>query len=52
MTLVYIGLGTTGLFAAIAAAQVIPTVKRWYRNDPYASRTERRVKTTIVQKGE
>lgn len=50
MTLVYIGMGASGILAAMTVAEVVPTIKRWAKGDPYANRTGRRVKTIIVQK--
>ena len=51
MILVYIGLGVTGLIAAVYASQMIPTMRRYFKESPYGKRTGRRVVTHIqVQK--
>lgn len=39
MTLVYIGLATTGLIMAVYASQAIPTIIRYLRKPIYGRRT-------------
>jgi len=49
MKLVYIGLWAIGISSALLVSQVFPTIKKWWKCDPYAKRTRPRVKTTLVQ---
>jgi len=51
MSLVYIGMGLTGLFMALSASGVLRVIRQRIRRDPFGQRTGPKVNTIIqVQK--
>ena len=48
--MIYIGLWVTAICACASAAEVYPTLRKYFRNNGYQNTNQAKVKTTITMK--